>query len=403
VADLHVAEVSRTEQHVAQADQHASSTEGRRSGSLALLLGRLGSAESSRVLLDVQSSLGNGAATRLVGAAHFVQRACSCGGTCSSCRVDSDTQGSEPFGVQRDPAPPATTPGDDKDAGDLTGTPFETLDPMLQAKLKDKTVYNWGGAATLAEALGKIDNGTLAVLARVAAMISATAPFLWASVKSFGGAWITDNFGIKIEWTSGATVGSSLDANPSFCRDNPVTALLYHGTTDAHRQIAGTAGAPSLHVITGGSTEVHIDAHQPVEGKETTWPFTGQCDYDLSAWWSHAGDVVSGGGATGARGTAVGRFASARDHVNGARRDLYYEKDADEPPLGTATDHLNTIMMVVQKYAAMGAMIGNEWEGDKLMLADTATMAELQAAENLIQRVQDAQADRRPTTEGVGP
>jgi len=58
-----------------------------------------------------------------------------------------------------------------------------------------------------------------------------------------------------------------------------------------------------MHVITAGTTEVHIDVHQPVESKEESWPW-----------------------------------------------------------------------MTVQKYAALGGMVGNQWEGDQQMLKDTPTM-----------------------------
>jgi hypothetical protein len=284
---------------------------------------------------------------------------------------------------------------DPKDPADLTGTPFAKLDSQLQGKLKDKSVFAWT-KPTLAETLNDMSNGSLTTLARIGAMITATAGFLWPFVaKLGGGGWITDNFGMRVEWTDGAAVGQALVARDDFCRDNPVTARHYHGTTSAYRQLPPGPGAPSMHVVTAGTTEVHIDVHQPVEGKEKSWPWAGQCNYDLSAWWDHATDVTSDAG-SGARGTTVGRYAVAKGSINGARSRAYYEKQTDEPPLAEAEQNLTAIEMIVQKYAAMGAMIGNEWEGDQMMQKDAPTMAKLQKAEELIRQVQSAQNGRRP-------
>lgn len=221
-------------------------------------------------------------------------------------------------------------------------------------------------------------------MARIGAAISATAPFIWVHVARIRGGWITDNFGLKIDWTDGSALGAVLAGDDNFCRDNPLTAMAYHGTTSAYRQIPKSPGAASMHVITAGSTEVHIDVHQPVEGKETSWPWAGQCDYDLSAWSDHASDVMGGGGAAG---TAVGRCASARDGINKARVSGYFVKEKHGARLDQAEETLNSVGLKVQKYAAMGAMIGNEWEGEKEMLKDVATMSKLEDAEKLISEV----------------
>lgn len=142
----------------------------------------------------------------------------------------------------------------EKDPTDLTGTPFEKFDGKLQKVLKDKAVFPWS-KPTLAETLGEMSNGSVATLARIGAMISATAPFLWDYVKRIGGGgWITDNFGVGIDWTDGAGLGDRLTADPNFCKDNPATAKHYHGTTSAFRQISRQPGTPSMHVITAGKT-----------------------------------------------------------------------------------------------------------------------------------------------------
>jgi hypothetical protein len=49
-------------------------------------------------------------------------------------------------------------------------------------------------------------------------MISAPAPFLWTYVKRLGlGDWMTDNFGMYVEWTDGPGLGAKLAAYDDFC------------------------------------------------------------------------------------------------------------------------------------------------------------------------------------------
>ncbi|WP_395729313.1 hypothetical protein [Nakamurella sp.] len=287
-----------------------------------------------------------------------------------------------------DPAPPPGTPAADRKPEDLTGTPFESLDPTLKTKLADKSVYDWKGKPTLAEALNEESNANLAAIARVAAMITASAAFLWKYVSAINGAWVTDNFGVGFSWNDPGSLTADLVGSGNFCRDNPVTARWYHGSPNAFRQIPGSPGSPSLHVITGGHTDVHIDLHQPIEGKETGW-FAGQCNLDLGAWWDHAGDVVSGGGATG---TAVGRFGVARGNLTDLRSGAVEDETRQ---LDVAKGKLDSIMYVVQKYAAMGAMVGNEFEGDRQMLADKATMKTLEEAEGILVQVRTDRTARR--------
>lgn len=298
--------------------------------------------------------------------------------------------------LQPAPAGPVVVQRDDpKDPADLTGTVFEKFDVELKKKLADRSVFTWTHP-TLAETLKEMSNANVTILARIGAMITTTAPFLWPFVRTIaGGGWITDNFGLPIGWTDAAAVEKALVARDDFCKDNPLTAKWYHSTTSAYRQIPPGPGAPSMHVVTAGRTEVHIDVHQPVEGKEKSWPWAGQCDYNLDAWSDHKKDV---GGAGGARGTAVGRYGVAKGWVGQLRRSPYYEKAADESRLADADASLVAIEMVVQKYAALGSMVGSEWEGDQQMLKDAPTMGKLQKAEGLLQQVDLDQDGRKPDT-----
>lgn len=295
---------------------------------------------------------------------------------------ESVVEATRDAGVQRDPA--GVVVQRQADPSDLTGTQFESLDPMLKTKLADRTVFNWGSKARLAEALADLPNANIASMSRVGAMISASASFLWAQVRRITGAWITDNFGMGVEWSDPGGLAATLAASPGWCRDNPVTARWYHGSTNSFRQIPGQPGAASLHVTTSGRPDVHIDAHQPIEGKETRWPWAGQCNLDLSAWWDHAGDVIAGGGATG---TAVGRYAAARGNINTVRRSPYFDPRTHQPKLTQASQLLDTIANNVQGYAAMGNMVGDEWEGDRQMLRDRPVMEALEHAERLINEV----------------
>ncbi len=298
--------------------------------------------------------------------------------------VDAHAHGGPVAGngsLQRQDTPPERKPED------LTGTPFEKLDPTLKSKLADKGIYDWKGKPTLAEALGEMGNSDLAALSRVAAMISSTAPFLWDYVAGIGGSWVTDNFGVGIKWKDNGTLGEKLKASGAFCKDNPVTARYYHGSTNSYRQVPGSPGSPSLHVtIDGSKTDVHIDAHQPIEGKD----FFGGCDLDLSAWWDHAGEVVSGKG--GARATALGRYGVARGGINDLRAAA---TDGQKIRLDEANEKMNSIQFTVQKYAAMGGMVGNDFEGDRAMLADKATMGVLEEVEATVAQIRSEQQEAR--------
>lgn len=341
-------------------------------------------------LLELQRLAGNAGVTQLLQRMTPVQRCgplrpdCGCAGNHEPADESQHTAAQR----QADGGTPAAPPGaaQGQDPGDLTGTPYASFDPTLKEKLADKSVYDWGGAATLAAALDNKPMDMVTSLARVAAMITASAPYLWQHVQKIKWGWITDNFGMSVEWSNASALGNSLETDPGWCRDNPITSRWYHNSTDSYRQIPGSPGGASLHAtITGSSTDIHIDVHQPIEGKETGFPWAGQCDLDLSAWWDHAGNVLSGGGASG---TAVGRCGQASRDADAARKDPYYDKGSMGPRLDEATQLLTAITPMVRKYAAMGAMVGDEWEGDKQMQQDADTMSKLTRAEELIRGVE---------------
>jgi hypothetical protein len=315
-----------------------------------------------------------------------------CGGEVHAGCPCGETDDGSPAMIQRDvSANPA----------DLAGSVFEKLDDKLKVKLADKNVFPWS-KPTLAASLNELPNAVIAIMSRIGAMVSKTAPFLWDFVaKIEPGGWITDNFGMPFTWTDGAALGAKLAAEPTFCKDNPASAWWYHNTTSAYRQIAGTPGGAALHVITAGKTEVHIDVHQPVKGKDKSWLSAGQCEYDLSAWWDHAGDVTAG--KTGARATPIGRYGTVRGGIDHARKAPYYREDKDEPQLTEAENRIKAVSMRVQKYAAMGAMVGNEWAGDQEMLKDPEAMSALEHGEEVLRSVELAQVDRRSPETPAGP
>jgi hypothetical protein len=268
-----------------------------------------------------------------------------------------------------------------KDPADLSGTVYDRFHPDLKKLLADKNRFDWS-EPTLAATLDKMDQGKIAILSRIGTMITASGvDFLWPFIKKIRGeAWITDNFGIRVEWTDTALLNKELAAHKNFCKDNPRTAMKYHETTSAYRQW-DKSGEPSLHIITEGKTELHIDVHQPVEGKEEN----GQCNYHALDWLSHAADVAAGGGA---RKTAVGRYAVAKVAIYKAREHAKYDKAVDEPKLSEAAQQLESIAEPVRKYATAGELDQGGWKGDKEMLRDVDTMSVLERAEENIRRVQ---------------
>ena len=267
-----------------------------------------------------------------------------------------------------------------QDANDLTGTVFEPLDRNLKLKLADPAVWPPRVAKpTLSAALNERPNAEIATLARVASAITAAAPFLWEEITKISGTSITDNFALQVQWRNGPGLAARLSADKGWCKDNETTAKHYHNTPLAYRQLPKNAGAASLHVIPGGNTDVHIDHHQPVEGREEP---SGECDIDWAQWRKHAADVAMGGGV---RNTPVARYGGARHSIERIRGS-FFTTDHDRMLLRLAEEKLDTIVGKVQKYAVIGGMAGDEWEGDRQMLADTFVMEQLNAAERLIAR-----------------
>lgn len=280
--------------------------------------------------------------------------------------------------VQRDQDGCPLGEAQQRDPNSLTGTRFDAFDPQLKDKLATSNAK--GSHPTLAEALCAKSNAEIAVLARVGSMISRSAPFLWTFVEGFDNAWITDNFGIRCRWTSASGLAAALGASAGWCQDFWASALAYHGTTQCYRQIPGSPGAASLHVAVEGSHDIHIDVHQPVEGKEP-W---GTCNYNVSAWASHASDVQGGG----ARSTPIGRYSAARDRLN---RLPSTPTGTQESRIAQARRLLDAIQWKVQRYAAMGELAqdvaGADWAGDAEMRRDRETMTSLEQAEALIDEV----------------
>lgn len=269
---------------------------------------------------------------------------------------------------------------------DLTGTPFASFHPRLKTELATK--FSKGSHATLAEALNALRNEDIASMARVGSRVSDIEAGLWDHVKEIKGGWITDNYGIGLVWMDDAkaeefalTKGSS-----TWCKDDPVSALAYHGTTHSVRQIPASPGQPGLHAIFHGKkSDVHIDLHQPLK-KGTT--LLGFCQVDFESWKEHASDVELGGGA---RATPLGHYASARGRIatlRGKLKDPWALGQLDE-----AKKDLDAIEKKVTGYAARGKMVGTTFEGDQAMAADKTTMDHLEAAEHDIASAENALLD----------
>jgi hypothetical protein len=308
-------------------------------------LGVADGGSARRLILGLHRSLGNAAVQRLFG--RDVQR-------------DAGGAG----------APPATT----ADPNDLTGTPFKSLDERLRRKLADT---GFRGGDTLAKALGALSNEAINAMARVGAMLSATDPAVWDLVARIKGAWVTDNWGMGVVWTDEKAVTDHCQPDNTWCKDSPLNPM--HETHNAWRRVT-RGGGPGLHLIldnSGGTSDIHVDAHQPVEGKNKD----GSCDMPIGDTITHMLEVglAHGGGLAGARDTPVGQYSWA-------------QAQAANPPANVgpkaaqgARAELDAIANVVTTYAAMGRLVdGRLSEGDKAMAADAATMAHLNRALDLL-------------------
>jgi hypothetical protein len=287
--------------------------------------------------------------------------------------------------VARQPVPAPTGSGSTS-ANDLSGTPFANFHPRLKTELATK--FDKGSHATLAAALDALRNEDIASMARVGSRVSDIEPGLWDHVKEIKGGWITDNYGIGMVWKDDAkaeefvlTKGSS-----TWCKDDPVSALAYHGTTHSTRQVPDSPGLPGLHAIFhGAKSDVHIDLHQPLK-KGTT--LLGYCQMDVKSWKEHAADVELGGGA---RATPLGRYAGAKGRIAKLRDTLKDPWALNQ--LKEAEKDLKAIEKKVTEYAARGKMVGTSFEGDQAMAADKTTMEHLEAAEHDIASAENALED----------
>jgi hypothetical protein len=289
--------------------------------------------------------------------------------------------------VARQPVPaPAGSGSGSASANDLSGTPFANFHPRLKTELATK--FDKGTHATLAAALDALRNEDIASMARVGSRVSDIEPGLWDHVKEIKGGWITDNYGIGMVWKDDSkaeefvlTKGSS-----SWCKDNPVSALAYHGTTHSARQIPDSPGLPGLHAIFhGAKSDLHIDLHQPLK-KDTD--VLGYCSTEAKSWKEHAADVELGGGA---RATPLGRYAGAKGRISQLRAKLTDQWALNQ--LKEAEKDLDAISKKVTEYAARGKMTGTSFEGDQAMAADKTTMEHLEAAEHDIASAENALED----------
>ena len=287
---------------------------------------------------------------------------CACG-SCETC-----TQKAASTAVQLDPTEPAERPAPERDPNDLTGTKFEPFDSNLKHKLVECNFK--GEHPTLEAALTTLTNVAISSMARVASTVSAIDPALWGFIRRINGGWITDNWGMGVTWDEVGVAAHCIGSGPkAWCKDNPTTAKIYHGTENSYRRVTAGSG-PGLHVIiNGGGSDVHVDAHQPVDKKDED----GSCCTDSIGWISHAWDVAGPGGA---KSSPIGRYGRARDQIN--------RKVVGPLKLGEAKNQLDMIADRVTVYAANGKREGETFEGDRLMLADRYVMERLETAERML-------------------
>jgi hypothetical protein len=82
----------------------------------------------------------------------------------------------------------------------------------------------------------------------------------------------------------------------------------------------------------------------------------------------------------------------ARGGINEVRKAA---TDGQKVRLDEADTKMNSIQFTVQKYAAMGGMVGDDFEGDRAMLADKATMAVLEDVESTVAQIRSEQKEAR--------
>jgi Domain of unknown function (DUF4157) len=257
------------------------------------------------------------------------------------------------------------------DPNDLSGTTYAGFDPKLQLALATK--FPKGNHATLVEALNELSNEMVAILARIGSRIGGYDPGLWDFVTSIPtSGWITDNWGMTVKVDASGMI-AHLAGSPKWCKDDPDSAKRWHNTTDCWRELAG--GKPGLHVPVraDGTSDLHVDYHQPVEmGSD------GQCKFWTSplALAKHGIDVYYQGGA---RATGVARYGSLRNQLNTAAA-----KGVSAEDINKAKTLLDSIESKVRQYAAQGTLQGSDFEGDTAMEKDDATMSVLKQADALL-------------------
>jgi hypothetical protein len=257
------------------------------------------------------------------------------------------------------------------DANDLTGTTYASFDPTLKAALATK--FPKGAHAKLVDALNELSNEMVAILARIGSRIGEYDPGIWAFVTSIPtSGWITDNWGMTIKVDVPGMIGH-LSGSPKWCKDDPDSAKKWHNTTDCWREISG--GKPGLHVPVraDGTSDIHVDYHQPAEMGSG-----GNCRFWTSplALAGHGMDVFGKGGA---RTTGVARYGSLRSQLDTAAA-----KGVSAENIAKAKSLLDSIESKVREYAAQGKLEGSDFAGDTAMQADEATMGILNQADNLL-------------------
>jgi Domain of unknown function (DUF4157) len=254
---------------------------------------------------------------------------------------------------------------------DLTGTTYASFDPTLQAALAGK--FPKGSHATLADALNDLSNEMVAILARIGSRIGEYDPGIWDFVTSIPtSGWITDNWGMTIKVDVKGMI-AHLSGSPKWCKDDPDSAKKWHNTTECWREISG--GKPGLHVPVraDGTSDIHVDYHQPAEMGSG-----GNCRFWTSplALAGHGMDVFGKGGA---RTTGVARYGSLRSQLDTAA-----SKGVSAEDIAKAKSLLDSIESKVRDYAAQGKLQGSDFAGDTAMQNDDATMRVLNQADNLL-------------------
>lgn len=368
-------------------------------------------AAATSPLLRMQRTVGNRAV------ALAVQRArCGCRGGCGSCSGSSvlgaSTEDDARDAVQRavsvQRAPDCTT----GNSTDLTGTPWATMDPSLKSVLAasflhrgddtESLAWAYFGHArddcndSLAAALDRHPPVFAAAIARVGSMVSSVDPALWPFVKVVHNAWRTDNWGMGVAWTDPVKLEAHLQDSPKFCKDNPISAMIFHhGASNAWRQVAN--GKPGLHVVVDGQPEIHIDMHQPTKGRQY-WPTDSYCAWSAAALAGHAGDVFGGAGTP--RG--ITRWSSDNVtwfNLKGAL-DAEPRGDADKQPdlakLKEAADTLDALKPRMQSAAGQGDLDSDQsgFASDDALEADPDVTGKLEGVETTLKQLRDALAAR---------